>query len=195
MQPGGLNKWIERFSEKPHAQWILFVVAMVEGAIFPLPPDPILITLSVANARKAFVFAAICAAGSIVGSCIGYAVGYAAFESFGRSLVSSIGVLDAMTQALGLLREYGMFALILAGFTPIPFAVFTITAGMNQTLDDGTFALGSIIGRSLRFGLMGLLFFYFGDAAKRFIEQHLGKLSILILFLIIVLIAVARWLL
>jgi len=189
-----LKRWIEQFSGKRYAQWVLFLVACIEGSIFPLPPDPLFITLSVGNPRKAFYFAGICVAGSVLGSFIGYAVGYAAFESFGRAMLSSFGILDTFSLASDMLRGHGMLALIISGFTPIPYALFTIASGMNQTLDFGTLVVGSIIGRTLRFGLLGGLLYYFGEPVKLFIEKHLTNLSIVILIVAVLMIAIVRWL-
>jgi membrane protein YqaA with SNARE-associated domain len=190
-----VKPWIESLAGKSSARWLLFLLAVIEGAIFPIPIDPLLIALSVANPRRSLFAAGICVIGSVLGSCIGYGIGFWAFETFARSLLSSIGVLDAMYQSLSMLKEYGIFALIAAGFIPIPYSVFSIASGMNQTLDFGILVLGSILGRMVRFGLIGMLFYFFGEKCKLFLEKHFGKLSILFLLIVLILVAVLRWLL
>jgi membrane protein YqaA with SNARE-associated domain len=190
-----VKSWIESLAGKPSARWLLFLFAVIEGAIFPIPLDPLLITLSVANPRRSLFVAGICIAGSVIGSCIGYGIGVWAFEMFARSLLSSMGALDATYKSLILLKEYGIFALVAAGFIPIPYSVFSIASGMNQTLDFSILILGSILGRMVRFGLIGILFYFFGEQCKLFLEKHFGKLSIVFLLIVLILVVVLRWLL
>ncbi len=190
-----IKLWIEKLAEKTSARWLLFLLAVIEGAIFPIPVDPLLIALSVADPRKSLFVAGICIGGSVIGSCIGYGIGFWAFETFARSLLSSIGALDAIYQSLSLLKEYGIFALVAAGFIPIPYSVFSIAAGMNQTLGFGILVLGSVLGRTVRFGLIGILFYFFGEKCKLFLEKHFGKLSIVFLLIVLIFVVVVRWLL
>jgi membrane protein YqaA with SNARE-associated domain len=167
-----LTARVERLSGKSYAAWALFGVAVVEGSIFPLPPDPLFIALSIGNPRKAMRFALIGATGSVLGSLIGYGIGLALFESVGRSLLSGLGVMDAFSSVLVQYREHGVMTLILSGFTPVPYALMTIAAGFNRTLPFATLVVGSVLGRAIRFGLLGGLLAVFGEPVKRYMETH-----------------------
>jgi len=190
---GRLTAWVESLSKRPHAQWILFGVAVVEAAVFPLPPDPLFITLSLGNPRRSFWFAFVCALGSVTGSLIGYGVGSVFFESVGRPLLSGLGVQDAFAGVLLQYREHGIMTLILAGFTPVPFAVLTIAAGFNRTLPLATLILGSVLGRALRFGLLGGLLMAFGEPVKRFLASHRAALAAAVILVCVVLFLSLRW--
>ena len=186
---------IEALSQKSYAAWALFVIATIEGSVFPIPPDPLFFALCLGNPRKSFRFAAISASGSFAGSLIGYGIGFALFESFGRSLLSSIGVLDAFYSVLREYHNHGVLTLILSGFTPVPYSVVTIAAGFSQTLSFGTLLLGSLIGRAVRFGLLGGLFYAFGEAVKRFLQNHGVMLAAIVAAFIVLSVLFLRWLL
>lgn len=191
----GLTARLERLSRKPYASWALFSIACIEGAVFPLPPDPLFFTLAIGDPKRSFRFAAISGAGSFLGSLVGYLIGYALFESFGRVLLSSLGVLGVFNDVLEQYHEHGMLTLVLSGFTPVPYAVVTIAAGFNQTLPFATLVLGSLLGRAIRFGILGALFTIFGGAAKRFLERHRTAMVVAMAAFFILSIAVMRWLL
>ena len=138
-----LTAWLEQFASRPYAALLLFVVALIEGSIAPLPPDIPLIALSVARPKRAFLYGSICIAGSVAGAVIGYFIGSFLYESVGQRLVAFYNVQDQVTVLLAHYRENAWLTLILAGFTSIPFCIFTIAAGFHQTLDLGTLGPGS----------------------------------------------------
>jgi membrane protein YqaA with SNARE-associated domain len=174
----GLKAWVEGFAGKPSARWSLFCVAFVEASCFPLPPDALLVPMGVSRPQQSFTYAAICTAGSIAGGFLGYLIGYALFETAGRPILELTGALGLFEGVLRAYRDHGVLALIVAGFTPVPFKIFTIAAGFNRTLSLGTLAAGLLIGRSARFFLLGTLLYRYGGRLKVFLDLHFEKLSL-----------------
>lgn len=190
-----VKEWVEGFAQKPYALWALFWIAFIEASFFPIPPDVLLIALAVSAPRKSFKYALVCTAGSVAGAFLGYVIGYGFFEYVGKPILSFYGVLDKFDVVLQKYQQNGFAALVIAGFTPIPYKVFTIAAGFNQTLDLQTLALGSLLGRSMRFYLVGLLFFMFGAQIKAFIDKYFDYMSIVFVVLLVLGFAAVRWLL
>lgn len=191
----GLKAWVESFAQKPYALWALFAIAFVESSFFPIPPDVLLIALSVARPRKSFLFAAICTAGSVAGAFLGYYIGYAFFETIGQRIVTMYGFGQEFQFVLDKYRENAWTAIIIAGFTPIPYKVFTIAAGFKETIDLWTLASASLVGRSLRFFLVGTLLFLFGPKMKEYLDKYLERLTIALGLLFILGILTIKYLL
>jgi membrane protein YqaA with SNARE-associated domain len=181
----GMKTWVEGFADRPSARWSLFAIAFIESSFFPIPPDVLLIAMSIAAPRKSYQYALICTIGSVCGAFLGYFIGYALFETVGRPILEFYGALGQFEAVLANYRENGIMALFIAGFTPIPFKLFTIAAGFNQTLDLTTLAIGSIIGRSSRFFLVGSLLYFFGAPIKAFLDRYFDRLSIAFVALLV----------
>ena len=173
-----LKSWVERVAQKPYASAALFAVAFVESSSFPIPPDVLLIALGVSRPRRSLVYAAVCTAGSIGGAFLGYYIGYALFESVGQRLVDLYGFHDNFDHVLRLYHDNAWTAIILAGFTPIPFMVFTIAAGFKETIALQSLALACLVGRSTRFFLVGGLLYVFGPRIKEYLDAHLQGLTL-----------------
>lgn len=173
-----LKAWVEGFAAKPYATWALFGIAFVESSFFPIPPDVLLIALAVALPRRSFWYAAVCTAGSVCGAFLGYYIGYAFFEGVGSRIVAFYGFTDQFHMVLGKYRENAWTAIIIAGFTPIPYKVFTIAAGFERTIDLTTLALASLVGRASRFFLVGGLLYVFGPKMKEYLDKYLERLTI-----------------
>jgi membrane protein YqaA with SNARE-associated domain len=168
-----VNAWLEQFAGRPYATGLLFLVALIEGSIAPLPPDVPFIALSVARPKRSFLYGSICIAGSTAGAVIGFLIGSFLYESVGQTLVSFYNVEGGIAALLAQYRDHAWLTLILAGFTSIPFCVFTIAAGFHQTLDLGTLFLAALVGRAIRFYLLSAILFVFGESARRALERSL----------------------
>lgn len=190
-----MKAWVESFAQRPNASVWLFLIAFVESSFFPIPPDVLLIALCVANPRQSFKFAAICTAGSVAGAFLGYYIGYAFFETVGSKILAFYGLTDQFQIVLDKYRENAWLAIIVAGFTPIPYKLFTIAAGFNQTIDLTTLGLASLVGRASRFFLVGALLFAFGARMKEYLDNHLEKLTLALGVLFILGIVVVKYLL
>lgn len=189
-----LKVWVENFAQKPYALHALFWIAFIEASFFPIPPDVLLIALAVEAPRKSFKFALICTLGSVSGAYLGYLIGYSFFEIIGKPILSFYGILEKFQTVLELYQQNGFWALFIAGFTPIPYKVFTIAAGFNQTIDLLTLTFGSFVGRASRFFLVGGLLFIFGPQIKNFIDKYFDKLSLVFVILLILGFVAVKWL-
>lgn len=188
-----LQAWVEGLADGAHAAWTLFIMAVAESIFFPIPVDVLLIALCVSLPPKSFRFAAICTVGSVLGGFFGYQIGsflwYDGAGQFSRLAVFFLDVIPGFTESTfeavqGLYREYDFVAVFAAGFTPLPYKVFTVTAGVFD-ISLPVFLLASVASRAARFFLVGALFYYFGAPIKRFIDQYLEMLSIAFLLLLI----------
>lgn len=183
---------IERFATKPSALPALFLIAFIEGAIFPIPPDVLFIALAVARPRASFLFATLCVAGSTAGAMLGYYIGWAFYDTVGSTVVGLLGFTARFEAVLRMYHDNAWTTLLLAGFTNIPFAIFTLAAGFRRTLDPMTLFLGALAGRAIRFYALGLLLFLFGPAVKRFIDRWLPAVSVGLVLLLILTIYLVR---
>lgn len=187
-----MKSWLEGLAGKPSALYALFVIAVIESSLFPIPPDVLLVALGVSHPRRSFTFASIAIAGSFAGGLLGYLIGQTFFEAVGRSLLDLYGMQGQLGAVLQKYHDNAWLALLLAGFTNLPFSLFTIAAGFGNTVPFGTFALASLIGRTIRFSLVGALLFAFGPAVKVFIDKYLLWISIVLGLLFVVVIFLAR---
>jgi len=159
---------------------ILFLVAFAESAFFPIPPDVMLMPMALANRNKAFLIATVCTVGSVMGGVLGYMIGWGLWDVIGQYIADP----DKFAQFQGMYDTYGGWIVLLAGFSPIPYKVFTIasgTVGMNLL----AFILFSLVGRGGRFFLEAGLIYFFGDPIKAFIERYFGLLTLILGILIV----------
>ena len=166
-----LYDWVLSFATSPYGTWALFLVAVAESSFFPIPPDVLLIALAVGAPSRSLFFALVTTTGSVLGAGIGYWIGYQFFELLGRPIVAFYQAESHFERVQQLYQDYDALAVGLAGFTPIPYKVFTLAAGVFH-LNLGTFFAASVISRGLRFFLIGLLILYFGPQIQRFIDRY-----------------------
>lgn len=169
--------WVLHWAATPYGTWALFLLAFAESSFFPIPPDVLLIALCVARPKHSLKFALVCAVGSIVGGCLGYLIGWQFMASVGIRIVDFYGLTDKVAYIETLYNTYDAWAVGIAGFTPIPYKVFTITAGMFK-IDFTVFVLASAVSRSARFFLVGGLIYLFGPRIQRFIDRYFDWLAI-----------------
>lgn len=180
-----LKDRLASLAQNPLALPALFAAALVEASLLPVPPDLLFIPLVLARPGRAFFIASVCIAGSVTGAMIGYAIGATLFEDLGEKLIALLGVARAFDHVLLLYRENALGTLLVAGFTSIPFSVFTIAAGFHRTLGPLTLLVGAIMGRVVRFYLLAAVLVLGGPFLRRLIERHLPALSIAGLLLIV----------
>ncbi len=188
-----LYDWVLSWAEKPSARYALFVLAFAESSFFPVPPDILLIPLVLGYRTKWFRLAAITTAGSALGGIFGYFIGYylwwaapgdpsSVAEFFFRNIPGfSEAVFWKMQKQY---FEYGFWIVFTAGFTPIPYKVFTISSGAFD-LNFFTFTLASVISRGARFFLVAFLIHWFGEPIKTFINKYFNWLALLFAVLLI----------
>ncbi len=179
-----LYNWILRQAEKPYAEWILFAMAMAEASVFPLPPDILLLPMAVAQPKKAWRFAGICTAGSVLGGLIGYGIGALAMATLGQWIVETYHLQNAFQTFHDEFNKWGVWIIIGKGLTPIPFKLVTIASGVAG-LSIVMFVIASIITRGFRFFLIAALVRKFGEPIKVFIEKYLTWVALTVLLAII----------
>lgn len=179
-----LKDWVEGYADKPHAQWALFWIAFMESSFFPIPPDVLLIAMAVSVPAKALRYALICSAGSVLGGVFGYYIGWAFFETIGQPILQFYGAMGHYQNVQVLYNEHAFWAILAAGFTPIPYKVFTIAAGTFE-VPLTTLVVASAISRSARFFLVAGLFYFFGAPIKKFIDKYFEILTVVFLVLLI----------
>jgi membrane protein YqaA with SNARE-associated domain len=170
----------------------LFVIAFAESSFFPIPPDVLLMALALGKTQTAFRFALICSVGSVLGGLAGYCIGWQLMEAVGQPILELYNVQDKFAQVQQQFLEYGGWAVAIAGFTPIPYKVFTIASGAAQ-LSLPTFLLASVLSRSARFFLVSGLIYYFGPRIKAFIDKYFNILTIVFTVLILLGFLVIGW--
>ncbi len=173
----GLYDWILHWAATPYGTWALFLLALSESSFFPIPPDVLLIALAVAIPEKSFKYALICSVGSVLGGCLGYLIGWQFMTSIGERIISIYGLNQKVAYIAELYSAYDAWAIGIAGFTPIPYKVFTISAGAFK-INFWVFLLASIVSRSARFFLVGGLIYIFGSQIKSFIDRYFDLLAI-----------------
>jgi membrane protein YqaA with SNARE-associated domain len=167
-----LYDWTIDLAASRHAVAALAAIAFVESSFFPLPPDILLIPMAMARPKRAFWLATVATASSVAGGFLGYAIGYYLFDAIGRPVLEFYGAMnryDALKQAFD---EWGAWIIIIKGMTPIPYKLVTIASGVAH-FDLATFAIASLISRSLRFFLLAALLYFFGERVRDFIERRL----------------------
>lgn len=190
----GLYDWTIRLSGHRHAPWGLAVVSFVESSVFPIPPDVVLIPMVLSQRAKAWAYAAICTLASVVGGVFGYAIGYFLFDTLGQSILNFYGYEDAFASFAARYNDYGVWIVLVAGFTPFPYKVITIASGVTQ-LNFLVFMLASVVARGARFFIVAGLLWWFGPPIRAFIDRYFGLLSFLFMALLIGGFVVARYLL
>lgn len=179
-----LYDWTVHFADTPYAAAALFALAFVESSFFPIPPDVLLIPLVILAPRRWYWLAAIATAGSVLGGLFGYYIGFGFYEFFGRHIVARYGMEGAIAVVGGRYAANAFIAIFGAAFTPIPYKVFTIAAGLFH-LPLPVFIIASVLGRGLRFFIVAALLNWCGNRVKNIVERYFNVLSLVFLGLLI----------
>jgi membrane protein YqaA with SNARE-associated domain len=172
-----LYDWVRHWAETPYGTWALFILAFCESSFFPIPPDVLLIALAVVLPRKSFRYAAVSAAGSVLGAMVGYLIGWQFMDRIGEPIIAFYGLGLKVAQIQSLYQHYDAWAIGIAGFTPIPYKLFTISAGMFE-VNFAVFIIASIISRSARFFLVAGFIYVFGPSIQSFIDRYFDLLAV-----------------
>lgn len=172
-----LYDWILSLASHPQAGLWLFIIAFLESSVFPVPPDALLIALGLSQPHRAMKWASICLAGSVLGGMAGYFIGFQFMEVIGNKILTIYHLQDKYLLVKDLYDKYDAWAVATGGFTPLPYKLFTITAGAFK-IDFITFTLASIASRGGRFFLISLLIRLFGRRVRLFIEKYFNLCTI-----------------
>ncbi|HTQ70941.1 MAG TPA: VTT domain-containing protein [Acidocella sp.] len=165
-----------RLSARPSAPLWLFLLAMAEASVFPLPPDALLIPMALAAPRRALLFALLATLGSVLGGAIGYGIGYALFAKLAQPIIHLYHYDAAFAAFQHKFAQYGAAIILIKGLTPIPYKIVTIAAGAAK-FNFWAFMGLSLVTRGARFFLEAALLRLFGEPARDFIEHRLGLVT------------------
>jgi membrane protein YqaA with SNARE-associated domain len=165
--------WCIDAAHKPYALWILGAVAFAESSFFPIPPDVMLIPMSLARPQRAWLYASVCTAMSVLGGILGYAIGALLYDSIGHWLIQFYHLGDKVETFRAGYAEYGAWIILLKGLTPIPYKLVTITSGFAN-YNIWLFVGLSVIARGGRFFMAAILLNRYGEWIRVRIERHLA---------------------
>ncbi|MCG6942831.1 MAG: DedA family protein [Thiohalocapsa sp.] len=175
---------VMRWSRHRHAPWYLAGLSFAESSFFPIPPDVMLAPMSMAQPARAWRFAALTTAASVLGGLLGYLIGQFAYELIAPFVGQGGHYHEAFSRAEAWFDRWGVWAVFLAGFSPIPYKVFTITAGV-LSMALLPFVLASAVGRGTRFFLVAALMAWGGPPMEQRLRQWVDALGWLVLGLVV----------
>ncbi len=192
-----LYQWVMHWADTPYGTPALFGLAFAESSFFPIPPDVLQIALSVSKPRWSFYYAAVSGIGSVLGGIFGWMIGYAFWAALGPWFITYVpGCTPENIEYVGrLYQDNAFWAILGAAFTPIPYKVFTISAGIfYQYVPLSVLVIASAIGRFGRFLAVGLCIFLFGPSVKAVLDRYLELAAVVLFALVVIGFVVIKWL-
>lgn len=168
-----LYDWTMSLSASKHAPLALGAIAFAESSFFPVPPDVILVPMTLAEPRKAGQYATICTIASVAGGALGYAFGALFYDTIGQWLISLYGYEQKMDTLRAFYAQWGAIFILVKGFTPIPYKLVTILSGL-LAYNFPLFIVLSLITRGARFFVLTAAINHFGDPIRDKLERHFG---------------------
>jgi membrane protein YqaA with SNARE-associated domain len=179
-----LYNYILALSQRPSAPYALGAVSFAESSFFPIPPDVMLVPMSLAKPERAWSYAWLCTLTSVAGGVLGYAIGALLFDSVGAWLFSIYGLTEKASAFRDTYAEYGHWIILLKGLTPIPFKLVTITSGFAG-YNLFWFVVLSLITRGARFLLLAALLSRYGVRIKALMDEHFAIIMIALVVIIV----------
>ena len=176
--------WTLEKAQHKNAKWYLSLISFVESSFFPIPPDILLIPMALASKVNALFYALICTLFSVLGGILGYAIGYFFYNSVGIYIVDFYHLENSFNIFESYYKEFGILIVLGAGITPFPYKFITIASGVFG-LNIFLFIIVSIIGRGLRFYLIAILLYFFGEKIKLIIDKYFNILTIVFFILLV----------
>ena len=180
-----IKDWLLENSDKKISRYTLYAITFAESSFFPIPPDPFLATYILIQPKKWFKISLLVTIYSVLGGVLGYLIGYWFFDFFGPRLIEFYSFQEEFRKIEIFFSKYGFWSIFLAAFTPIPYKVFTISAGLFGA-NIIAFIIASVIGRGLRFLIVGYIFRFLGE---RYANQIFKYFNLITLFFGVVIIA------
>lgn len=179
----GLYDWTINWAKTPYGLLALALVAFVESSFFPIPPDILLIALCISIPKRSFHYVLVCSVFSVLGGIFGYYIGMAMYDTVGKLIIDTLHYQSQFEYVGRLYQDNAFLAIMAAAFTPIPYKVFTIAAGVWR-VDLSTLIVASAFGRTGRFLIVGALIYFFGAKIKDFIDKYFNLFSIFVFVLV-----------
>lgn len=181
-----LYDWVLHWAETPYGPAALIILSFAEASFFPIPPDVLLIALALGARKNSLLFALYCSLASVAGAIFGYGIGHflwwgegGQFSNIANFFFNNIPgfTTDVFYNIKDMYEEWNFWIIFTAGFTPIPFKVFTISAGAFD-INFVMFMIAGLVSRSARFFLVGWLIYKFGEPIRSFIDKYFNWLAI-----------------
>ena len=185
--------WTLEKAQHKNAKWYLSLISFVESSFFPIPPDILLIPMALASKARALFYAFMCTLFSVLGGILGYAIGYFFYNSVGIYIVDFYHLENSFNIFENYYKEFGILIVLGAGITPFPYKFITIASGVFG-LNIFLFIIVSIIGRGLRFYLIAILLYFFGEKIKLIIDKYFNILTIVFFILLVGSVFIIRFL-
>ncbi|MBP8128661.1 MAG: DedA family protein [Candidatus Hydrogenedentes bacterium] len=176
--------WVLSWAGTPYGAIALAVLSFAEASFFPIPPDVLLIALCIGRREKSMWYAGVCAAASLFGGIFGYIIGWGFWEAADQFFYTYVFSESSFASVQSYYQQYDFWIVFIAAFTPIPYKIITIAAGVCE-INLAMFLVASITGRSMRFYLVAGLIYYFGAPIKNFIETRFNTLTVVFVVLLI----------
>ncbi len=192
MSSGSFYQWMLSVAGHPRAVWLLIALSFTESFVSPIPPDPLLLPMCLANRSRMWWYATVCIVASVIGGLVGYYLGFALFDSFGQKIIHFYGLEEKYLHLKDLFSQYAFWIIALKGFTPIPYKLVTITSGIAK-VPFITFISASILARGIRFALLTGLAQQFGPQLEVILRRHMLWVTIISLVIILGIVYVFQW--
>ena len=167
-----LYDWCVNAAGRPYATWLMGFISFIESSFFPIPPDTMLIPMSLARPDRAWFYAHVCTLTSVAGGVLGYFIGAVLYDSVGGWLIALYGYGDKVEAFREAYAAWGTWIILIKGVTPIPYKIVTITSGFAG-YSFPMFVLLSFVARGMRFYLLAFLLHRYGPRARVIIEERL----------------------
>jgi membrane protein YqaA with SNARE-associated domain len=177
--------WFEPKADTKVAKFWLFTISFTESFFFPIPADPFLAVVILVQKNKWIYFSALVTVASVLGGVGGYLIGLFLFETLGQHLIDLYHLQPEFETVKILFEDNAFWAIFTAAFTPIPYKIFTIAAGVAK-LNIVTFIVASILGRGIRFFIVGFIVKKFGKQFYETFLKYFDRATIIVLILIII---------
>ena len=180
---GRRGRFVDAVQHSRFAVWVLAAIAFADSSFLPIPPDLLLIPLALARRRQLWLLSMVCVAASSLGAIVGYAIGFGLWSLVGERLVELYGYTEAFAAYQKLVEQWGAWIIIAKAFTPVPFKIMAIAAGV-VAMNPLVFITATVVGRALHFAMLAGLISLLGDRLKRLIANYelpLAMISVLVL--------------
>ena len=168
-----LADWVVRFATSDWAIIVLGVTSFFESIFFPIPPDPLLVGIAILQPHLAVWLGVLVTVTSVAGAVVGHWLG----QRLGRPLLYRLFAEKKVQPVEDTFKRYGMLAIVVAAFTPLPYKLFAISAGALD-LDRRTFVIASLVGRGTRFITLGALVYFYGESIEKFIAENFEAITV-----------------
>ena len=178
--PAPPRGWLRRtlgLAQHRHATWLLAAVAFADSSFLPVPPDLLLIPMCLVRPRRTRFLMLVCIAGSSAGAALGYLIGYGLWQSIGERLVELYGCAESFAAYRELVQQWGAAIIIGKAFTPIPFKIAAIAAGVGA-MNPWAFMVATIVGRTVHFAMIAVLLHFFGARLLAFVSRYERPLGV-----------------